>query len=98
MRSGAPWLAFPEWVQRAPAACGVVAVIAGLVFYVLAADTLGFHLTGIVLLALWMRILGASWRMRCRRGGGRARSSIHLAFYKVLRMPLPWGLFERWAF
>jgi hypothetical protein len=23
---------------------------------------------------------------------------IHLAFYKALRVPLPWGLLERWAF
>jgi putative tricarboxylic transport membrane protein len=23
---------------------------------------------------------------------------IHLAFYKVLRVPLPWGVLERWAF
>ena len=23
---------------------------------------------------------------------------IHLAFYKLLRVPLPWGVLERWAF
>jgi hypothetical protein len=23
---------------------------------------------------------------------------IHLAFYKGLRVPLPWGVLERWAF
>jgi putative tricarboxylic transport membrane protein len=23
---------------------------------------------------------------------------VHLAFYKVLRVPLPWGVLERWAF
>jgi hypothetical protein len=23
---------------------------------------------------------------------------IHLSFYKLLRIPLPWGIFERFAF
>jgi hypothetical protein len=23
---------------------------------------------------------------------------IHLAFYKLLKVPLPWGIFERFAF
>jgi hypothetical protein len=23
---------------------------------------------------------------------------IHLSFYKLLRIPLPWGVFERFAF
>jgi putative tricarboxylic transport membrane protein len=24
--------------------------------------------------------------------------AIHLSFYKMLRIPLPWGLLEQWAF
>jgi hypothetical protein len=27
-----------------------------------------------------------------------ATVAIHLSFYKLLRIPLPWGVFEQWAF
>ena len=27
-----------------------------------------------------------------------AKLAIHLSFYKLLRIPLPWGIFERFAF
>jgi putative tricarboxylic transport membrane protein len=72
-------------------------VIAGLLVYILAADALGFHITGIVLLTFWMRILGASWRMAAV-AAVVATIAIHLSFYKMLRIPLPWGLFEQYAF
>ncbi len=72
-------------------------MIAGLLFYILAADTLGFHITGVLLLAFWMRILGASWRVAVVVAVV-ATMVIHLSFYKVLRIPLPWGVFEQYAF
>ena len=97
VRQGAPWLALPGWVHRPRPLLGVGSVIAGLLFYILAAETLGFHITGIVLLACWMRILGASWRMAAV-AAVVATLAIHLSFYKVLRIPLPWGLFEQYAF
>jgi len=97
LRRASPWVALPDWVHRRRPLLGVGSVIAGLVFYILAADTLGFYITGIVLLAFWMRILGASWRMAAVVAVV-ATAAIHLSFYKILRIPLPWGLFEQWAF
>lgn len=96
-RSGAPWLRFPEWVHRERSRAAVLAVFAGVVFYILAADKLGFFLTGIAIIALWVRVLGASWRMTLLMAV-IAPLIIHLAFYKGLRVPLPWGLLEQWAF
>lgn len=96
-RSGAPWLRFPEWVHRERSRAAVLAVLGGVVFYILAADKLGFYLTGIIIVALWVRVLGASWRMTILVAA-IAPLVIHLAFYKGLRVPLPWGLLERWAF
>ena len=96
-RSGAHWLQFPEWVQRPRSRAAVLAALGALVFYILAADTLGFHLTAIAIVALWVRILGASWRLTILVVA-LAPNVIHLAFYKLLRVPLPWGLLERWAF
>jgi len=95
-RAHVPWWQFPEWMQRAPSRAAVLAVLCGLVFYILAADTLGFHLTAMAMVALWVRMLGASWRMTLAVGV-LAPFVIHLAFYKGLRVPLPWGLVERWA-
>jgi len=97
VRQGAPWLALPDWMSRRRPSLGVAGVLGGLVFYILAADTLGFHITGIVLLALWMRILGSSWRVAAIVAV-LATVAIHLSFYKVLRIPLPWGLLEQYAF
>jgi putative tricarboxylic transport membrane protein len=61
------------------------------------ADWLGFHLTGMLLLGLWCRVLGAGWRISVAVAV-IATLAIHLSFYKLLRIPLPWGLFERFAF
>jgi putative tricarboxylic transport membrane protein len=97
VRQGSPWVALPPWSRRRAPLLGVGGVIAGLVFYILAADTLGFHLTGFLLLAFWTRILGASWRVAALVGV-LATLAIHLSFYKVLRIPLPWGLLEQYAF
>lgn len=96
-RSGAELFTWPAWMRQRRAASGVVAVVAGILFYVLAVDRLGFHVTGVVLLALWVRLLGASWRVTLPVAF-IASFAIHLAFYKALRVPLPWGMFERWAF
>jgi putative tricarboxylic transport membrane protein len=97
VRSGAPALQLPPWLSRLRPLAGVAAVIGGLLFYILAADKLGFHLTGVLLLAFWMRLLGASWRI-AGVVALLATVAIHLSFYKLLRVPLPWGLLEQYAF
>jgi putative tricarboxylic transport membrane protein len=97
VRQRAPWLVLPDWMLRRRPALGVAAVVGGLLFYIFAAHTLGFHITGIALLALWMRVLGASWRAAAAVAL-IGTVAIHLAFYKALRIPLPWGLLEHYAF
>jgi putative tricarboxylic transport membrane protein len=97
LRSRGPWIAFPDWLSRPRPAVGVATVLGGLLFYVLAADALGFHLTAFLLLAVWTRVLGAAWRVVIPVAV-LAPVLIHLAFYKLLRIPLPWGLLERFAF
>jgi len=97
VRQRGPWLALPDWIGRTRPALGVASVIAGLLFYIVAADRLGFHITGVVLLAAWMRILGASWRVSAVVAVV-STAAIHLSFYKMLRIPLPWGLLEQYAF
>ena len=97
VRQRSAWLALPGWIHRPRPALGVGAVVGGLLFYVLAADALGFHLVAFLLLAFWTRVLGASWRVAAAVAL-IAPLVIHLAFYKLLRIPLPWGVLERFAF
>lgn len=62
-----------------------------LIFYVFAADRLGFLLTAAFLLLVSARALGASWRLTL---GVTllAPPFVHLVFGKLLRVPLPDGL------
>ena len=99
LRAAAPeaLLALPEWTRRARPVASVVSVIAGLLLYVFVADKLGFHITAAALLLLWSRLLGASWLLALPVSLA-ATAAIHLAFYKLLKVPLPWGLLERVVF
>jgi putative tricarboxylic transport membrane protein len=99
LRATAPeaLFAFPEWTQRAQPVASVVSVVAGLLAYVLAVDALGFHITAAALLLVWSRLLGASWKLALPVAVA-ATVVIHLAFYKLLKVPLPWGLLERVVF
>ena len=92
-----PWFEIPVWTRRARPLAGVISVIAGLLFYFLAADALGFYPTALLILVVWMRVLGASWRITLPVAV-IATLVIHLSFYQLLRIPLPWGIFERFAF
>jgi len=97
LRKRAPLYALPPWIGRAGPRRAVAAVVIGLVAYIVLAGTLGFHLTAVVVLALWLRTLGARWSITLSVAIVAA-VVIHLAFYKLLRVPLPWGVLERWAF
>jgi putative tricarboxylic transport membrane protein len=92
-----PLFSLPEWTRRARPVTSVASVIAGLLFYVFLVDTLGFHITAGALLLAWSRLLGASWRLAVPVSIA-ATVVIHLAFYKLLKVPLPWGLLERVVF
>jgi putative tricarboxylic transport membrane protein len=97
VRQGARWLVVPDWFRSRRALLGVGSVIAGLAFYIFAADRLGFYITGTLLLAFWMRVLGTSWRWAVAIAL-IATVAIHFSFYKLLRIPLPWGVLESYAF
>src|SRR5258706_8378475 len=94
LRQPAPWIAAPEWIRSPRARAGIAALIGGLVLYMLAADALGFHLTGALLLTLWPRGVGASSRVT-GPAATIAPLAIHLSFYQPLRPPPPRGALER---
>ncbi|HUQ75576.1 MAG TPA: tripartite tricarboxylate transporter TctB family protein [Burkholderiales bacterium] len=79
------WLASPRHLLNFGITVGV------LVFYVLAAEKIGFLICGaIILLALFLAL-----RVKPRLAVGLAFAVpvlIHFIFYKLLRVPLPWGV------
>lgn len=70
---------------------GLVVLVASVLFYMLAADKLGFLLTATLILTAMFYVLrvplGRSLLIAII-----ASLLIHFAFYKLLRVPLPWGL------
>jgi putative tricarboxylic transport membrane protein len=97
LRTRAPWMALDDWMRHPRPVAGFISVIAGLAFYVAVSEPLGFHLTGMLLLIVWLRILGTRWALAIPVAI-LAPIVIHLAFYKLLRIPLPWGVLTPWAF
>ena len=89
----APWLRLPAWTgsPRHAAAFGVLVAVNGL--YLLAVDRLGFVLTGFVYLAATMSALGVR-PSRALPLAVALTLAIHFCFYKLLRVPLPWGLLQ----
>ena len=91
------WFERGAWT-RSPAQLIAFAVTVGsLLLYVIAAERLGFIVIGVVMLLSLMLAL----RVRVTTAivvALLATFAIHVAFYKGLRVPLPWGLLERWAF
>jgi putative tricarboxylic transport membrane protein len=62
-------------------------------FYLLAANYLGFIITGAIILAVLMWSYGVSPKVLVPVSI-IAAVVIHLAFYKLLSVPLPWGLLQ----
>ena len=81
------------WTRLRRPVAAFFAVIVGLGLYVLLADPLGFHITGFLLLLGWTLIYGARPAVAIPVAI-IAPILIHLAFYKLLRIPLPWGLLQ----
>jgi putative tricarboxylic transport membrane protein len=79
------WLGSLEHVRN------FLITVGALVFYIFAADTLGFLICGaLILLCLF-------WTLRVRPAVALPLALflpvlIHLIFYKLLRVPLPWGV------
>lgn len=66
-------------------------IVASAAGYVLLADRLGFLLVAPLVLLAVFRALGVGWRPAVLWALG-GTLVVHVAFYKLLRVPLPWGL------
>jgi putative tricarboxylic transport membrane protein len=91
-----PWVRFEPWVHSPRHVAGVLGVIGSVVFYITAVDRLGFFLTSLLILTVSFRLFGVQLG-RSIVIAGIATFVIHFAFYKLLRVPLPWGIFTNFA-
>lgn len=66
-------------------------VLASLVGYVLLAERLGFLVVAPLMVLAGCRAFGTRWRAALLWSVGGSLV-VHLAFYKLLRVPLPWGV------
>jgi putative tricarboxylic transport membrane protein len=96
-RATDPWFRAGPWWRSPRHVLAALAVVAGVAAYILLAERAGFLLVAPVLLVLWFRVLGVRWGMAlvC---AVVTTLVIWYAFYKLLRVPLPWGVLTPYAF
>lgn len=90
-RAAAPWFQRGEWTSRPAQWIAFAVTVLGLLLYVLASERLGFIVTGTLMLAALMLALKVRPAVAMVVALG-ATVLIHVAFYKGLRVPLPWGV------
>jgi putative tricarboxylic transport membrane protein len=95
-RAMVPWIRFEPWVQSPRHVAGFIGVIGSVVFYIVAANWLGFLLTSLIILTVLFRLFGVALG-RSIVIAAIATFVIHFAFYKLLRVPLPWGVLTNYA-
>jgi len=89
----AQWVVFDAWT-RTPRRLLAFALTLGVnVFYIIAVGRIGFIPTGILYLAALFAVFGVRTRWILPLAVV-ATLVIHTAFYKLLRVPLPWGILE----
>ena len=92
-RASVPWLRLEAWTRSPRHVLACLMVIGSLVFYILAAETLGFLPTATLILVAMFAVLRVPLRWNLTVAV-IAALAIHFAFYKMLKVPLPWGLLK----
>ena len=96
-RASQPWFVADDWTRSKRHVAGFLAVIAAIVFYIAAADRLGFLVTGALILFALFLLFGVRPTMAAVVAIA-ATLAIWYVFYKLLRVPLPWGVLTGVAF
>jgi putative tricarboxylic transport membrane protein len=85
------WLAWDDWVRSPRHVAALLVLLGSVVFYIVAADTLGFLPTAFIVLMALFLVLRVPPLMAVTVAA-IATLLVHTAFYKLLKVPLPWGL------
>ena len=90
-RATQPWLVWDDWVRSPRHALALLVLLGSVMFYIVAAEVLGFLPTAAIILMVLFLVL----RVRPVLAlviAVVAALLVHTAFYKLLKVPLPWGL------
>jgi len=96
-RSHVAWFQFLPWVRSPRHAGAFVAIVASTIAYIALADTIGF----LIIAPLMLFVMFIAFGVRTITSVVVAIAGtllIWYAFYKLLRVPLPWGVLTRFAF
>lgn len=87
------WVRFDEWVSSSRHVVALALTVGVNAFYILVVDWLGFMLSGVIYLSVLFWVFGvrAKWIVPIAL---LVTLGIHYAFYKLLRVPLPWGILQ----
>ena len=89
----AAWASAPEWARSPRHVVGFAVLVAVNLLYLVAVDRLGFVVTGTIYLAALMAVLEVK-PARILPLALLLTLAIHYCFYKLLRVPLPWGVLQ----
>ena len=89
-----PWVTLAPWTRSRRHGLAFALAIGVNVFYILVVDKLGFIPTGIIYLSVLFAAFGVrrAWILPLSI---LLTLAIHTAFYKLLKVPLPWGILQR---
>lgn len=92
-----PWVELDDWTSEGRYILAFVLTIGVNVFYILAVDWLGFLIVGTIYLSVLFAVYGVTlkWVVPIAIV---VTLVIHYAFYKLLKVPLPWGLLQGFTY
>jgi len=96
-RAQQPWAQTAAWMRSGRHVVAFVAIVGGVALYVALAQRVGFLIVAPVLLIVWFVVLGVR-PLLAVVVAAIATMVIWYAFYKLLRVPLPWGILTPYAF
>lgn len=96
-RATQPLLDRDPWARSPAGLLTLGTVLAGILFYILVSDSLGFIPTAFVMIAGILIRLRGRWASSLAIAAG-ATMVVHYLFYSVLLVPLPWGVLEPLVF
>jgi putative tricarboxylic transport membrane protein len=90
------WFAWEDWIHSPRHVVALCVLLASVIFYIAFANSLGFLPTSFIMLVALFKALQVN-RRRTLTVAVIATLVVHFAFYKLLRVPLPWGVLTPWA-
>ena len=96
-RSEQPWFSAGPWVRLPRQVVAVTVIVLGVAVYLALAERVGFLIVAPALLLAWFRVLGVRWPVALF-AAVVTTLLMWYAFYKLLRVPLPWGVLTPFAF